>query len=83
MKRIFAILMCALLLLLALGMVGCDEDTETPTTNSTTTASSNEEEYGDDFGMDFDNLFNEDGSINMDFGEIFGSGVTLPDDEFE
>ena len=73
MKRIFAILMTATLLMLTFSLVACDED-ESDASGST----SSEFEYNG--GVDFDP---NDGTFGVDFGDLFGSGYELPDDVFE
>ena len=67
MKRIFAILMVAVVLLLSLSLIACDED--------------NSEQSENNGAASYDNP--NDGTFGVDFGDIVGSGFVFPDDEFE
>jgi len=68
MKRIFAILMVAVVLLLSLSLIACDEG-------------DNSEQSENNGAASYDNP--NDGTFGVDFGDIVGSDFVFPDDEFE
>ena len=76
MKRIVAVLLLVLAMATLLVLVGCDDDEVDAQSGS---SSSSEFVYNGGI-LDIDP---EDGTFGVDFGDIFGSGIELPDDEFE